>query len=92
MTSPGNSWNLRGKANEFFLDHSPSCLASTSNAYTWFDEVVMISTLLLWGENPPAVTAAPSNLDINQCCLLPHKKKKGVVVQIRHKKQAIRTA
>lgn len=32
ITSPGNSWNLLGKANVCFIDHSPNCLASTSNA------------------------------------------------------------
>lgn len=70
ITSPGNSWNLLGRENVLRLDHSPSCLASTSKAYTWFEDVDTISTLLFLGVNPPAVTEEPFNLDINQCCLL----------------------
>jgi len=57
----------------FRFDHSPTFPAAMSNAYTLFAEVVTISTLLFWGGNPPAVTEAPSNLEMNQCCLL-HKK------------------
>lgn len=46
MTSPGNSWYLLGRTNVCRIDHSPNCLASTSNAYTWFEEVVTIIMLL----------------------------------------------
>lgn len=73
ITSPGNSWNLLGRENVFRLDHSPSCLASTSKAYTWFEDVDTISTLQFLGVKPPAVTEEPFNLDINQCCLLHNK-------------------
>lgn len=73
ITSPGNSWNLLGNENVYRLDHSPSCLASTSNAYTWFEDVDTIRTLLFLGVKPPAVTEDPFNLDINQCCLLHSK-------------------
>lgn len=54
------------------MDHSPRHLASTSKAKTWFDEVVTTSTLQEPGGNPPAVTDASFNRDINQCCLFPN--------------------